>query len=145
MGDEILKTYIKIFCCLLLGLSVSLAKDNVSSLNDTKGYDQLFEKLAEKRVGVDYSTILALANPFDSISKEDVNQTAENTEPSYALKAIVSTRAKINDTWYMVNDQVGNYTLVSIADNSAILKNDTEKKTLYIRNKNDSKVKISSK
>ena len=140
-----MKTSIKLFLCFAVTTMIVHAKSEVLLLDDTKGYDQIFQKIAEKRVGISHSSIDALSNPFESMIKADENGTKEDNQPSFVLRAIVSTKAKINDTWYSINDQVGAYTLVSIFDNNVVLKNDTEKKSLHIRNKNDSKVKITSK
>ena len=145
MGDEILKTYMRIFFLMAISFSVNFAKNETSPLDDTKGYDQIFNKIAETRVGITNDFIDTLANPFNSSISDENNQSQEVNRPDYVLKAIIAKRAKINNAWYNINEQVGDYTLTSILDNHVILQNSTEKKSLYIRKKNDSQVKISFK
>lgn len=135
--------------CLILCLTFLSAKGDITLLDDTKSYDQIFEKIAEKRLGIDNQTIDLISNPFEIISKkestkEDTNEIG-NKEPSFILQAIVSQKAKINNVWYSKHAQLGEYELVSLGRNYVILKSETEKKQLYIRNQDDAKVKISFK
>lgn len=128
---------------------VSFAQDPVSLLDDTKSYDQIFEKIAEKRLGVQSQIIDTIANPFEAISKKDPmneenNETAVK-EPSFVLQAILSQKAKINDKWYRKHDTIGEYKLIALGHDNVVLQSETEKKELHIRNQDDIKVKISFK
>jgi hypothetical protein len=64
LGDEVLKTLqITLYCTILL-IDVVFAKDTLSMGNEVKEYDTIFEKIAEKRIGIEASAIDKLANPF---------------------------------------------------------------------------------
>lgn len=121
------------------------SKSEITPLDDTKGYDQVFNKIAEVRIGVENTSIDKLSNPFSFTFSSESNQAKGDEELAYVLKAVVLKRAKINNLWYSVNDKIAGYTITNISNDCVILKNGTEEKLLYIRNKNDSKVKISSK
>ncbi len=148
MGDEVLKP-LRYFLILIFCFALSFAQNPVSLLDDTKSYDQIFEKIAEKRLGVQNQMIDTIANPFEAVLKKDPlkeenNETAIK-EPSFVLQAILSQKAKINDKWYCKHDTIGEYELVALGRDHVILQSETEKKELHIRNQDDAKVKISFK
>ena len=59
-------------------ISFITAKDNLSLGNEVKEYDRIFEKIAEKRVGVDGLTIDKLSNPF-IVSTNELDISDANT------------------------------------------------------------------
>lgn len=147
MGDEILKTILKTFFFLIVGTSFIDAKDNLSLGNEVKEYDRIFEKIAEKRVGVEVLKIEKLDNPFivTGYSSNESESNDSNVQPVYLLEATFNQKAKINGSWYMLKDQINTWKLVKINRNSVILQNETEKQEIFIRTKDESKIKIFSK
>lgn len=145
MGDEILKT-LKLFLLILTSLLSLEAKENLSLGNEVKAYDQIFEKIAEKRVGVSSAIIEKTTNPFVILQGEGTNDAnAVPNQPTYTLEATFDEKAKINGKWYKKREMVDTFTLTTIKHNSIILENEIEKKELYIRTKDDSNFKISYK
>lgn len=128
-------------------ISFITAKDNLSLGNEVKEYDRIFEKIAEKRVGVDGLTIDKLSNPFIVSTNElDISDANTSTgESAYLLEATINQKAKINGTWYNIQDTINTWKLTKISHNSVILQNETEKKEIFIRTKDESNIKIFSK
>lgn len=123
-----------------------VSQENLSLGNEVKAYDKIFEKIAEKRVGADIVMIDKLGNPFVQNSNTegtDVNGTVQT--PTYTLDATFDNKAKINGQWFSKNDAIGPYKLTKITHNSAILQNESEKKELLIRTKDESNIKIFAK
>lgn len=146
MGDEILKTLLKLFFLIFTSSCLLEAKENLSLGNEVKAYDQIFEKIAERRVGVSSVNIEKIANPFITLQTEASNDAnATDAKPVYILEATFDDRAKINGKWYKKREVVDAYTVLSIKHNSVVLENEIEKKELYIRTKDDSNFKISYK
>lgn len=138
----LLKSFFLIFVCSLL----LEAKENLSLGNEVKAYDQIFEKIAERRVGVSSSSIEKTSNPFITLQGESASDSsAAPNQPVYILEATFDEKAKINGKWYKKREVVDAYRLISIKHNSVILENEIEKKELYIRTKDDSNFKISYK
>lgn len=138
----LLKSFFLIFVCSLL----LEAKENLSLGNEVKAYDQIFEKIAERRVGVSSSSIEKTSNPFITLQGEGASDSsAVQNQPVYVLEATFDEKAKINGKWYKKREVVDAYRLISIKHNSVILENEIEKKELYIRTKDDSNFKISYK
>ncbi len=128
-------------------ISFITAKDNLSLGNEVKEYDRIFEKIAEKRVGVDGLTIDKLSNPF-IVSTNELDISDANTssgESAYVLEATINQKAKINGTWYNIHDTINTWKITKISRNSVILQNETEKKEIFIRTKDESNIKIFSK
>jgi hypothetical protein len=147
LGDEVLKTLQKA-ALFLSGLPLILfSQEKLSLGNEVKAYDKIFEKIAEKRIGADVLMIDKLDNPFvvqgSSIESKDANGTV--LVPTYSLDAIFDNKAKINGQWFVKNDDVGPYKLTKVTRNSAILQNESEKKELLIRTKDESNIKIFAK
>ncbi len=128
-------------------ISFITAKDNLSLGNEVKEYDRIFEKIAEKRVGVDGLTIDKLSNPFIVSTNElDISDANTSTgESAYLLEATINQKAKINGTWYNIQDTINTWKITKISRNSVILQNETEKKEIFIRTKDESNIKIFSK
>ncbi len=122
------------------------AKDNLSLGNEVKEYDRIFEKIAEKRIGIEVLKIEKLDNPFIVTgSGNDSDSNESNAQPIYLLEATFDQKAKINGAWYTIKDQINTWKLVKINRNSVILQNETEKKEIFIRTKDESNIKIFSK
>ena len=142
-----MKTILNILFFSLLCLSFAHAKENLSLGNEVKEYDKIFEKIAEKRVGINGLIVEKLTNPFiistNELDSSDKN--ASNGESEHVLEATMNQKAKINGLWYNIQDTINTWKLVKINHNSAILQNETEKKEIFIRTKDESNIKIFSK
>lgn len=95
-----------------------------------KHYDKLFESLSKQRQGLSDKQIKNSIDPFIKIQPivinssengEEAPQTSATPKPEYVLYAILNKRAKINNEWYNIGDQVKDYKLVSISKNSVNL------------------------
>ena len=142
-----MKIILKTLFFTLVCISFITAKDNLSLGNEVKEYDRIFEKIAEKRVGVDGLTIDKLSNPFIVSTNElDISDANTSTgESAYLLEATINQKAKINGTWYNIQDTINTWKITKISRNSVILQNETEKKEIFIRTKDESNIKIFSK
>lgn len=125
MGDEIpMKNFIKF--CLIYVVCGNFAFGQ-SKEDDIKHYDKLFESLSKQRQGLSSQQIKNSIDPFIKIApsiiiNSDTNTTQINApKPEYVLYAILNKRAKINDEWYSIGDQIKDYTLVSVSKNSVSL------------------------
>lgn len=143
MGDEILKTIraIFIFTCIAIFSHANSAKLQ----EKTKVFDTIFESINKKRFGLSDKAISETKNPFivESNTTKDGEVKVDEKE-SYELKAILVNRVKINDKWHKLKDQIGDYVLVKIKDNSIILDNSGEKLELFLY-KGSKNAKISIK
>jgi len=147
MGDEILKTD-KILIISLFVVVNLLGSANSNIKKEIKAYDTLFEQIGEKRVGVSNNEINAIKNPFMMKNVKTVIKDGNTTEiktVKYVLNAIFSNKAKINDKWYKLHNEIGDFKLTRISSNSVILSNGHSKKELFIRKSNVDKIKFSSK
>ncbi len=148
MGDEILNKTIKysmnISIFLLLSSSYLFSSPLVLG-NDTKGYDNIFEKISETRVGIKNKEIEKIKNPFIVIYKQSADGNKTKKKIVYVLDAIFDKKAMINGKWYKIYSKIGTYKLVKIKKSSILLRNTDRTKELFIRNKNESKIKFSSK
>ena len=122
------------------------AKDNLSLGNEVKEYDRIFEKIAEKRIGIEVLKIEKLDNPFIVTGSGNESESNESSvQPVYFLEATFDQKAKINGSWYTIKEQINTWKLVKINRNSVILQNEIEKKEIFIRTKDESNIKIFSK
>lgn len=141
-----MKTLLKTFLFILVYTSFIDAKDNLSLGNEVKEYDRIFEKIAEKRVGIEILKIEKLDNPFIVTGSSTESENNDSTvQPVYLLEATFDQKAKINGAWYTIKNQINTWKLVKINRNSVILQNETEKKEIFIRTKDESNIKIFSK
>lgn len=100
--------------------------------DDMKEYDNLFNSINQKRVGLNPKDIKSIQSPF---IYQNVKVDANLTEPSqsnlitYSLFAIVENRAKINSNWYGINDEIpdnSGYKVKKINKKSIVLSNEYE-------------------
>ncbi len=148
MGDEVLKSHHVLLTIVFYTHALWSAQTTLSLGNEVKVYDQIFEKISEKRVGADISRIDRTENPFimlqsdDGNTNTDGNLTAEN-QGAFILEATLEQKAKINGIWYKKNDSIGRFKLIKIQHNRVVLNNEIETKELYIKVKDDSNFKLS--
>lgn len=131
----------------LFGILNAVAKEGISLEQEVKEYDQIFSKIANKRVGVNINNINEISNPFVVQSSEqnssDLNIPMQ--EPEYSLEAIVDRKVKINGKWYWINETIESFKIIKITQRSVILSNEIEQKELFIKTKDRSNVEIFSK
>ena len=149
MGDEILinfKLCKILFVCFTIISSLYGNSSKLSLGNETKEYDKIFEKIAETRVGISNQEIDKIKSPFIVIYKNPKDKNAtKKPKITYTLDAIFDKKAKINGKWIKIYKKIGTYKLVKIKRDSVILKNTNKIKELYIRKKDESKIKFSTK
>lgn len=148
MGDEILKTLCNALLVVLALSQCITAKEEFSlGSDDMKAYDKIFDKIAEKRLGVDTSLIDKIENPF-ILNLNLSNLEGEGNvsqEVVFTLEATFDQKAKINGLWYKKNDDVSGFKLTKVDYDRVVLQNEIDKKELFIRTKDDSNFKISYK
>ena len=137
MGDEIPMKKLIIIPILATTL---FAKDNAREENLVAEYKNMFQKIGEKRVGVDIREIDALKAPFATVEKKKVASEGpkeEKTEAGFSLEAIVDKSAKINGKWYRIQEEVHGMKIIAVRNNYVWLKNDEFRKKLTLGNKNE--------
>lgn len=148
MGDKVLKSHHFLLTILFYTNILWSAQATLSLGNEVKVYDQIFEKISEKRIGADISRIDRTENPFimlrsdDENTNTDGNVTTEN-QSALILEATLEQKAKINGIWYKKNNTIGRFKLIKIEHNRVVLSNEIETKELYIKVKDDSNFKLS--
>ena len=129
-------------------LSTLSGAEGRSLEQETKAYNQLFEKINEKRFGLDEKVINTTQNPFifayETKKANDSNVT-KKAEPVYQLHAIFDNKVKINGRWYKEKDKIGEYYLIKIKENSALLANTYKRFELKLSRKGKENVVISVK
>ncbi len=149
MGDEILnkiiKKYIRILILLSFSSTLLCSAANLTLGNNTKEYDNIFEKISETRTGIDAKEINKIKNPFIVVKKKLDSNTTKKRKKIYRLNAIFNSKAMINGKWYKKYSKIGVYKLIKIKTNSVLLKSPNTSKELFIRKNNGSKFKFSSK
>ena len=102
-------------------------------------YKDMFQKISQKRIGIDEVKIDKLNAPFLTEQKKvEVKQTktTKHSEP-FDLQAIFGKRAKISGHWYKVHDEVNGMKVVLVGDGFVWLKNDQYRKKLKMGNRNE--------
>ncbi len=142
-----MKTLKIIVLAFLISSSVAMA-EKAKGL-DIYEYDSLFLEISDKRVGILNEDVDKVRNPF-LMTQKIVNSNgttieAQKAEIIYKLSAILGNKAKINNTWYRLNDKIGYYKLGKIKSKSVLLVSANNKKELFIRNNDENIIKFSSK
>jgi len=124
-----------------------MAKEAISLEQEVKEYDQIFSKIANKRVGVDAKSINEMNNPFviQSFEQNKNDSYTPVQEPEYALEAIVDQKVKINGKWYWINERIESFKITKITQKSVVLANELEQKELFIKTNDRSNIEILSK
>ncbi len=132
----------------LLNLSLFANVDQNSSENISnkanliKEYQEMFEKISQKRVGLDEKEIAKVVEPFLIIKKKKTDKNKSGTKiatkktNSLILEAIFNKRAMISGKWYSLYQSIGDKKIVSIAGNHVWLKTVSGREKLTIRKKN---------
>lgn len=137
MGDEVpMKKIIMIPI-----MTTALFANGTSHLEGlVQEYKNMFQKIGEKRVGVDTRNIDALKAPFATVEKKKVaSEGAKEVkiDQGYILEAIVDKSAKISGKWYKRDDEVHGMKIIAVRDNYVWLKNDEFRKKLTLGIKNE--------
>ena len=141
-----MKKIILISTLLTLCLSANTEKSEQESIsvkaNLVKEYQEMFEKISQKRVGLDESEIVKVKEPFLTLKKKKTAQNKSGTkiankkENSLILEAIFNKKAMINGKWYSLYQSIGDKKIVSISGNYVWLKTVSGREKLTIRTKN---------
>jgi len=107
-------------------------------------YKNMFDKIGEKRLGVDESKIDALKAPFVTVKKKEVavkngknGKKVEKIDQGFVLQAILNKSAKISGKWYKLHEKVHGMKIISVRGNYVWLKNDEFRKKLTLGVKNE--------
>ncbi len=139
MGDEVLKKIGIIIPVLVLNVLANAGTAQADKEALIAEYKDMFQKISQKRIGIDESKIDKLAKPFLTEKKVvEVKQKKESkhSEP-FELQAIFGKRAKISGNWYKVHDEVNGMKVVIVGDGFVWLKNDQYRKKLTMGNRNE--------
>lgn len=102
-------------------------------------YDQKFQDLSQKRVGLDPKKVDEMIDPFPA--KALAIDEGDQEERTFILYAIFGERVKINERWYEKGDKINGYKIEKIGRNFAIITNGIEEKILKL-NQGSKNVKI---
>lgn len=137
MGDEIL---MKKYIILPMLTTAILLQANTNSDHLVAEYKDMFEKIGEKRIGVDESDIDSLKAPFVKGEKKKVASEGakeEKIDKGFILQAILNKSAKISGKWYKLHGEVHGMKIIAVRDNYVWLKNDEFRKKLILGSKNE--------
>jgi hypothetical protein len=132
----------KIILSLFLATYMMANVDTDSSAEDKsyliKEYQDMFQKISQKRVGLDEGEIIKVKPPFVKVVKKNGTKSAEKIkkEKPLVLEAILGKQVLINGHWYKLYSHIGDYKIVSIINDSVYLKGNGTKLKLTIRKKN---------
>lgn len=138
------KNYINnIIITTLFFSGVSDAK-NLSHSEITK----MVNNIKKERLGITLTTLEGTANPFiiyvpkEKVKEVKVAGKVIRKEVVYRLKAIMNHAAFIDEKWYKKGDKMGEYTIGYISSTSVTLKSKRGSKTLNLKKKTKSLIKI---
>ena len=138
MGDEIPMKKLLVAPFMVGTLFASSSSHHETLVAEFKN---MFEKIGEKRIGVDEAKIDALKAPFVKVEKKKVAKVGEAVEKhideGFVLQAILNQSAKISGKWYQKNGEVHGMKIISVRDNYVWLKNDEFRKKLTLGSKNE--------
>ena len=135
MGDEVLMKKLMIIPLLAVSLSANSVNADKEAL--ILEYKDMFEKISQKRIGVDESKIDNLNAPFLKIEKEVKKEESKKFVEPFLLQAIFGNKVKISGKWYKLNDTVSGMRIIAIKPNYVWLKNDEARKKLIMGSKNE--------
>jgi len=138
MGDEIPMKKLVLISILTTAIFANTENENISLVAE---YKAMFEKIGQKRIGVDERDIDDLKAPFATVAPKVKVVEGEVIKPSvtnnFSLEAIINKRAKISGKWYKLRSEVHGMKIVSVGYNYVWLKNDEFRKKLTLGNKNE--------
>lgn len=108
---------------------------------DTSRYDERFNMLSQKRVGLSDQQIISLHNPFSPAKNEVVKNISPDELIGKELTAIIGDRVRINNEWYTLGDNIGSFKILSLSGDGVLLENESGKLELKL-NKGNKNVTI---
>ena len=101
-------------------------------------YDNIFEKIKEKRSGLSDIELSSIKNPFKqepikTITDQNLSIITQASK-GLSLKAILLSKANIDSKWYAVGDIVDGYKITNITKNGVFLVKGDEKQELILKN-----------
>ena len=101
-------------------------------------YDNIFEKIKEKRSGLSDIELSSIKNPFKqepikTVTDQNLSIITQASK-GLSLKAILLNKANIDSKWYAVGDIVDGYKIANITKNSVFLVKGDEKQELILKN-----------
>ena len=101
-------------------------------------YDKIFEKIKEKRSGLNDIELSSIKNPFKqepikTVTDQNLSIITQASK-GLSLKAILLNKANIDSKWYAVGDIVDGYKIANITRNSVFLVKGDEKQELILKN-----------
>ncbi len=143
MGDEILmKKQITVFLCAgVLWANTDMPEQTLDKKAELiREYQEMFQKISQKRVGLDDIEIAKVKPPFLKIVKKKKGQKGvtkgKKAAVNLVLEAIFGKKVMINGSWYSLYQKVAGMKIVSIKGDSVWLQGETTKQKLTIRKKN---------
>jgi len=134
-----MKKFILIYFTVLSLFANTDAKDTPKDKSYLiKEYQEMFQKISQKRIGLSDSEIVKVKPPFIKVVKKKGIKSAnkvQKIEP-LVLEAILGNRVMINGKWYKLYQSVGSLKIISILEDSVYLKGLGTKQKLTIRTKN---------
>jgi len=127
----------KIFMIIIATLSLYASIDDKEKL--IKEYQEMFQKISQKRVGLSEDQIVKVKPPFVKVVKKSGTKSAVSTKQKASplvLEAILGNRVLISGKWYKLYQKVGGLQIVSISGDNVYLKGQGTKQKLTIRKKN---------
>ncbi len=129
----------KLWIIPILGVTLYANSENRSESLIAE-YKNMFNKIGEKRIGVEDREIDALKAPFVQVEKKKTaskGAVEQKSEPPFVLQAILNNSAKISGKWYPLHGEVNGMKIVSVRNNYVWLKNDEYRKKLTLGIKNE--------
>ena len=150
MGDNLLMKSIYIFYIFIL-FPLSLISDELSWV------DQQIDAIKPKRVGIDYTKINHIKDPFIVLKKQNkhIRQIQYTSNKPYFkhrstvitkaqpqcknmnLELIINNKAMINHKWYKISQKVCGYKILNIANGTVYLAKGKKQTLLTTKEKNN--------
>ena len=143
MGDEVLmkKTVMGLVVAGVLFANTDTPNQSLDEkANLIKEYQEMFQRISQKRVGLDDIEIAKVKPPFLKIvkKKKGTDSATKSTKATVnlVLEAILGKKVMINGSWYSLYQKVSGMKIVSIKGDTVWLQGATSKQKLTIRKKN---------
>ncbi len=145
MGDEVLmKKLILLLSIFYINIYANMEQKQIVNKNFLiKEYQEMFQKIAQKRIGIDEDSIMSVKPPFVTVlkkkKKKDIlkNDKKVFSKPTLVLEAIFNNKVMISGKWYKLYQKIGENRIVAIRNDYVIIKSPTKKLKLSLRTKNE--------
>lgn len=122
MGDEIPMRSLNFILILACVTSFAFAEN---TRLDKARFDAMFNTLDNPRTGLSDEKISSLKNPFGFKKRDDTSANSIGAVGlGYKLIGTMGDKAKINDRWYGLGDNIGSYKITKINEDSVIIANE---------------------